>query len=297
MPRCSTLSAACAVILAATLVRADEPSATKHQLAYRFEPGQTLEYISEHTSTIFVQVGDAADTVSHTVESGKRYEVVSVDETGRAVLRPMIHYALLTADHQGQRVEWDSRSGEEAPEEFKGIDTTLNVALGTIEVTPSGVIKVVSLRGGAADASQLQEDHFDLFPTLPEEPIAVGESWKENFEVQILANQNLKKTVSMQRLLTLKSVEDGRAVIDVRTLILSPIRDPIEEGQLIQRTPSGTITLDIESGRLLSREMKIDKRVVGFQGPQTSLQVVGTRNESLAAEERAADRRESAQVQ
>lgn len=297
MLRGLTLSAACVVMLAVPAVPADEPAATTYQLAYRFEPGQTLEYVSEHASTIFVQVGDVADTVRHTVESGKRYDVASVDESGKAVLQPQIHYVRLTAEHQGQHIEWDSRSGEDAPAEFEGIEETINVSLGSVEVTPAGGITVVSVRGAPAGHSQLQEDHFDLFPTLPEEPIAVGDSWKENFEVQILANQNLKKTISMQRLLTLKSVENGRAVIDVRTLILSPIRDPIEEGQLIQRTPSGTITLDIESGRLLSREMKIDKRVVGFQGPQTSLQVVGTRNESLAAEERAVDRRESAQVQ
>jgi hypothetical protein len=39
--------------------------------------------------------------------------------------------------------------------------------------------------------------------------------------------------------------------------------------------------------------MKIDQRVVGFQGPQTSLQVTGTRNESLASEEKVAAAQES----
>lgn len=297
MLRVFTLSAAVLSCLSAGLTLGEEPSAATYRLAYQFEAGQTLEYVSEHASSIFVQVGDVADTVRNTVESGKRYEVVSVDEDGNAVLQPKIHYVRLTADHQGEHVEWDSRSREEAPAEFQSIADSLNAPLGTVQVSPAGAVTVVALRGSAADGAQLQGDQFDLFPTLPEQPITVGESWKENFEVQIHAQQNLKKKVSMQRLLTLKSVEKGRAVIDVRTLILSPIRDPLEEGQLIQRTPSGTITMDIETGKIISREMKIDKRVVGFQGPQTSLQVIGTRNESLAAEERAAGRRDSAQVQ
>ena len=289
-----SLFAACLLALIQA-VFAEDAARPTYQLSYRFEAGQTLEYVTEHASTIFVQVGDVAETARHSVESGKRYEVVSVDEAGTAVLEQTIHYARLTASQLDERIEWDSRSGEAAPLEFRQIAETLEVPLGKVHITPAGVITVMTVRGAKVNQAPLQDDHFDLFPTLPEQPIAIGESWKDNFEVEIIANQTLKKKVSMQRLLTLKSVENGRAVIDVRTLVLSPIRDPIEEGQLIQRTPSGTITLDIESGKLLSREMKIDKRVVGFQGPQTSLQIIGVRNKSLAAEERAA-RRESAQV-
>jgi hypothetical protein len=218
------------------------------------------------------------------------FRVQSVDTHGNAVIEAQIDYVKLTADHQGEHIEWDNRTGEEPPDDFRGIEATIGEPLGTVRICPNGQVTVISLRGTTAAGESESAAQFDLFPLLPDDPVAVGDSWKEDFEVQIMATPTLKKSVALQRLYTLKSVTDGKATIDVRTIILSPIRDPLEEGQLIQRTPSGTVVLDIAAGRLLSRELKIDKRVVGFQGPQTSLQVTGTRNESLASEERVATR-------
>lgn len=288
-------AAVCLLAWAVPHSAADDAPPT-YSLAYRFEPGQILEYTVENGSTIHVQVGDVADTVRHTSESGKVYHIASVDADGSALIEPEIDYVRLTADHQGQHVDWDSRTGDEAPAEFRDIVQTIGRSLGSVRVSPAGEVTVISLRGPAQDA-QLRDGHFDLFPRLPDGPIAVGDSWKETFEIEIMASPTLKKTVSLQRLLTLKSVEKGLASIDVRTVILSPIRDPLEEGQLIQRTPSGTLTFDIERGRLVRRELAIDKRCVGFQGPQTSLQVKGTRNESLAAEEKVAATNDEPQVQ
>ena len=72
--------------------------------------------------------------------------------------------------------------------------------------------------------------------------------------------------------------------------MLTPIQDPLEEGQLIQRTPSGSLRLNVAQGRMLERVMKLDNQVVGFQGAQSALHVVGMRQESLQSAEQAAVR-------
>ena len=267
------------VVVPSFRVSAQDQPKPPYELKYQFAAGQMLEYSVENTSSIFVQVGDVADTVKHDEELGKVLRIHSVDSAGNAVLQAQIDYAKLTADHQTDHIEWDSRSGEAPPDDFRYVAETINGPLGTVRVSPNGEVTVISVRGAAPGAEAESSAQLDLFPHLPDAPVAVGDSWKEPFDVEIMATPTLKKSVSMQRLYTLKSVENGKATIDVRTIVLSPIRDPLEEGQLVQRTPSGTVIFDIAGGKLLSREMKIDKRVVGFQGPQTSLQVRGTRNE------------------
>ena len=266
-----------------------ESSPQKHLLRYAFSAGEVLEYAVEKESTIDVQVGDAAGKVQHSSNSGKRYRILSVDENGSAELEVKIEFVVLKAQNGGTKYEWDSRLEEAPPDAFKGVQETIGRRLVKVRVSTTGDIVSLSFNqksGEITEPGALPNDaQWEVFPMLPKQPIAVGDTWKEPFEIQIQATPTLKKGVKMQRMYTLKSVENGRATIDVRTLVLSPIRDPMEEGQLIQRTPHGTLVLDIDQGRLIERDLRIDNRVVGFQGPQTSLEVVGIRRESLSSTE------------
>jgi hypothetical protein len=77
----------------------------------------------------------------------------------------------------------------------------------------------------------------------------------------------------MQRRYELKNVENGIATISLVTVPLSPLNDPFQESQLIQRKPSGTLKFDIEKGCLIDRQFKIDEQVVGHAGPGSALTV------------------------
>jgi len=258
----------------------------KYPLRLQFEPGAALHYTVGNESTIDVQVGTTSEKVSHSSESGRVLQSVKLNEDGSSVLEISIEYVNLAADNG--KIAWDSRSGQSPPAQFAGIDKTIGVPLMTITVAPSGAVIAAENNGKAADKAQLEATQFDLFPMLPANPVAVGESWTEPFKVEVLTSAKLPKSISLQRTYTLKSVNNGIAEIDVKTSVLTPIDDPLEEGQLIQRTPSGTLRLNIAQGRMLERVMKLDNQVVGFQGAQSVLHVVGTRQESLESAEKAA---------
>jgi hypothetical protein len=173
---------------------------------------------------------------------------------------------------------WDSADEAPAPAELRGVKGTIGTPLGTITITPLGKIVDAKQRGAGSAAQQVKEGQLDFLPLLPEDPVAVGESWKQEYTLDIaIETPPYKRPVTLQRKFTLLSVESGIATIDERTFVLTPPRDPMEEAQLLKRTPIGTFTIDIEKGRLIQRELKIDNRVVGFQGPQTEMKVVGTR--------------------
>ena len=76
-------------------------------------------------------------------------------------------------------------------------------------------------------------------------------------------------------------VEDEIATIRFRTSARTPVNDPDILRQIVQQTPSGLIEFDIKNGRMLSRSLKIDEKVVGAFGPQTLLDAQGEMTEKL----------------
>jgi hypothetical protein len=258
----------------------------KYPLRYQFQPGAALHYTVGNESSIDVQVGTESENVSHSSESGRVLQSLKINEDGSSVLEISIEYVNLTANNG--KISWDSRSGTEPPEQFNGIENTIGKPLMTITVAPNGAVTAAENNGKAYDKAQLEATQFDLFPLLPAEPVTVGESWTEPFKVDVLTSSQLPKSISLQRTYTLKSVSNGIAEIDVKTSVLTPIQDPLEEGQLIQRTPSGTLRLNIAQGRMVERVMKLDNQVIGFQGAQSVLHVIGMRQESLQSAEKAA---------
>ena len=75
----------------------------------------------------------------------------------------------------------------------------------------------------------------------------------------------------------------GVARIDMSYQVLSPINAHIE-AQLIQRQLTGTIRFDITQGRVVSQRMDVDKRVLGYAGPTSSMHYVMRMEESMMDE-------------
>ncbi|MBL8848043.1 MAG: hypothetical protein JNG89_00075 [Planctomycetaceae bacterium] len=280
------LLAPCCCLIALVLPTMTAADGPKHSLQYKFAADSALHYTVGNESTIDVQVSDTQEEVQHSSEAGRLLRTVSLNSNGSANLEVMIEYVNLSAGNSA--ISWDSRSGEPPPAQFQGIEKTVGRPLMIITVASTGEVIAAESDGKMADKSQLEAAQFDLLPLLPASPVAIGESWTEPFEVEVQTQAKLPRTISLQRLYTLRAIDNGIAEIDIRTNVLTPLQDPMEEGQLIQRTPSGTLRFDIARGRMLERIMKLDNKVVGWQGPQTTLHVVRTLQESLGSEEKAA---------
>ena len=53
--------------------------------------------------------------------------------------------------------------------------------------------------------------------------------------------------------------------------VLTPVDDPRLEARLLERIWNGEIRFDVEAGQIVGRRTAIDRRVVGFGGPQSSV--------------------------
>jgi hypothetical protein len=101
---------------------------------------------------------------------------------------------------------------------------------------------------------------------LPREAVAVGESWNVPNQITIES-----KLIDTRQHYTLKKVSNGIATIDVATQVLTPVNNPKIESKLVQLLTEGTIRFDIDAGRVLSQQLDLDKRVLGFNGDNSSL--------------------------
>ncbi len=277
-----TLTAA--TLLAASLNVVADDAQTGVLLQYKYQPGQTLYYSVVNGSHIVVQYDVNQHEVTHSSASVKHFRVVDVYDNGSAVLRLMIDRAYMRANQLGDVVVFDSASSEAPPEEFVGVAATVGRPWVDVTVSPQGeVLDVQPLISGIDDINISNEVQNNVLALLPEHEVQIGDTWEEEFtvNVQIDTMSRLQREIRMQRIYTLKSIENGRACIELRTVSLSPIRDPFQEGQLLQRSPTGLLMLDIASGTLISRVLQVDGEAVGFSGPQSCMTVGSSRVEEL----------------
>ena len=107
--------------------------------------------------------------------------------------------------------------------------------------------------------------------TLPDHPVRIGDSWNMPMDIDVVHTDGSTKKIETRQKFTLAKVSDDVATIDVDTQILTPIHDPSIEAQLIQRLSTGTVRFDIAAGRVLGQQLDLDRRVIGFSGPATSM--------------------------
>jgi hypothetical protein len=204
----------------------------------------------------------------------------------------------MKAEGDGKTIEFDSNHPGTPPAEFAQVTSTVGRAVADIKISPAGEISAIDLHehedSATAKGKSPDQKDFQVLTVLPEEPVAIGESWQETFEVSVvLEDSKLRRPVRLQRRYTLTSVTEGIAEIDLETIVLTPVTDPAEEAQLIQRTPSGMLKLDLDQGVIVSKSTRLDKQVVGFSGPGSKLKVLRLYSETLEATEEAAQRQVS----
>ena len=248
------------------------------QLAYRFETGAFSNYEVVNKSTITSQYQQLVETVSHETTARKQFRVVSIDEAGNATLEPVVQRVIMSAKFgSADPIVCDSDKPEDAPGQFKDVLKTINKPIARVQVTASGEMLKVTLLEGAPDgmtaAGGLNDPRLNFLTVLPKEPVGVGASWKDRFDVPVTIGQSgLKQPVTLQRNYEVTKLEQGIATISLKTTVITPVADPQIEVQLMQRALTGVLEFDTARGCVLSQRTIASKVVVGAFGPQSQAQ-------------------------
>jgi len=275
-------------------------------LKYQFHQGEQLRYQSRQQMTLEAQVGENHRLDVSQVRQVRRY---TVSDTNGDQTKLSMQFEDVWMQRQVDRepaVEFRStmKAGE-VPEVFKNVAHSLRGAAPVFRVTSTGrsvatavdatkdqktlaspVEPAAEPTGSSASttavtARDAASDPGSFLMLLPDAPISIGGTWKEEFQVQVRGGENLQLPVQILRTYRLETVEDGIAKVTFRSSVRTPLRGTVIRSQLIQATPSGSFLLDINRGRMLQREFRWNETVIGALGPESILSSHGTQTDEL----------------
>ena len=222
----------------------------------------------EHRALTETTMSETTQSVETMTDSTKTWTVVGVDAAGTATLEQTVDDVTMTSRTSDRgEVRWASGSGAEPPPGYELVPHSLGVPLVRMTVAADGrVLDRRELRPCPPAAT----GDLVVVP-LPDEPVEAGFEWTIPQEVVVEVPNGPRKAVRTRLRYRLESVKDGVATIAVDTTVLTPVDDPRLEARLLERIWDGTIRFDIERGRVVGRQTSIDRRVVGFGGPQSSV--------------------------
>ena len=268
-------AAACAATAPAGAVAADQPAV---RLEYRFRVGDRIDMQVAHRALTETTMNDTTQTVETMTDSRKTWRVTAVDVAGRATLEHSVDDVTMTSRTSDRgEVRWSSGDAADPPPGYEGVRQSLGVPLSRLVVDRDGrVVDRVELR----PCPPASTGDLVVVP-LPEEPVAAGAEWTIPQELVVEVPNGPRKAVRTRLRYRLEAVADGRATIRVDTTVLTPVDDPRLEARLLERIWDGEIVFDIEAGRVVSRRTSIDRRVVGFGGPQSSVRYKASLEETF----------------
>ncbi|MEY3458026.1 MAG: hypothetical protein RL215_1183 [Planctomycetota bacterium] len=284
-------------------------------LRYQFVPGQTLRYRSEQKMTLEAHVGQERRLDVSEVRQTRLFTVSSVTAAGGAELAMQFEHVWMRKQvDDGEPLDFDSgMKPSEVPEAFRSVAHSLRgnaprfhlTALGTTAARPelqqAGGVQSPNLpspveqdpadgaQSGRAPAIEqasssrgdASRDPGTFLMLLPEAPVKVGDTWKEEIPLTVRAGVDSTLQVSVLRTYRLDELTDETARISFRSSLRSPTRSTVIRSQLIQATPTGSFIFDRRRGVMLSREFRYSETVIGALGPESLLSSFGTQTETL----------------
>lgn len=270
----------------------ESEKAERFTFRYRFEKGRGLHYEVVQRSHIETSKAELRDTTDSATEIAKHLRVISVDDAGVALIETTIDAARMAVQFDDtEPITFDSRDGDDPPKQFRDLAARVGRPLARMKVSPRGELLSLTKLDGTRpnDKSQNAEAKGgeelgvtdNVLVEFPERALAVGDSWRQDFEVDVLVTKSLTRKAKLQRTFRLASVEDGLATIEFEIAILSIVRDPQISIQLLQRTPKGRITFDLNAGRIVSRTQTSHEQIFGPFGPGSEMLATAQRSERL----------------
>ena len=252
------------------------------RLTYKFQPNESLHLEYKQDMTMDIRHAELRRKMRSQTIAEKHLRVISVDADGNALVEPVIDRTRMTSRQDDDaESKFDSANAEDCPAEYRPLLATVGKPLVRIKFAPNGkLLQASGVNGGAAAAKDIEHDPtLNFLIVFPEQPVQVGETWKDEFEATVQLDRSLKQGVKLRREYRLLKLDGSRAEIELKTVCLTPLRDPKLEMQITSRLLSGNIVFDHQLGQIVSREMRIESQVINGIGLNTMVSTVMTQSE------------------
>jgi hypothetical protein len=272
-----------------------------YQLRYQFHRGETVRYKVVQLTATNTRVGgildkktnrptEVFDKVQTRSISTKAWKVVQVNDEGHATFVHTVEDVDMWSHIAGRKeVRYNSKTDAKPPKGYEGVAKNLGQTLATITIDSTGkVLKRVDKDGYSAIRGE------QIVDRLPPQPVRIGDQWFCPHEIIVADNDGRYQRIKTRKLYRLEKVSAGVATIHVQTQVLTPIHSPAIEAKLVKWLTEGNLKLDLDAGRVLSLELNLDKTVMGFAGPNSRMEYLARRTETLLpSQQQTAQRKET----
>ena len=215
----------------------------------------------------------------HTVS--QRHWDISEVSNGEATFDHIVDSVEMTQQQGDQdEIRWDSMSDEKPPSAFAIVAKQIGSKVSTIKINDQGQELTREDFGGTK--SKLGMGSLAL--ALPEQALAIGETWTVPREVKARTEDGEVKTIKIRELYRLEQVKTGIATLSIRSEPLTPMTQESIKAQVVQQLSDGEIKFDIDGGFMVRKELTWDEPVVGFQGPNSLMEYRARMTETFIEE-------------
>jgi hypothetical protein len=258
-----------------------KPKTKKYDLQYKLSRGDVLRYGVTHQAAIRSTIDQTTQAAQTKTDSVKAWKVTDVLPSGDIEFMNVVERVHMVNQLPDRKAaEYDSTRDKTPPPGFEDAARAVGVPLSSVRITPRGKILQRQLKVRHQGA----EDDAPIVLRLPDNPVAIGDTWDEPFNVLVKLQKGGNKSIETRRHHKLADVKDGIATIEVNYQVLTPI-DATVEVQIVQRLISGEVRFDIDKGQIVGQKMNVDKRILGFAGATSSVQYVMKMEEKLLKNE------------
>jgi hypothetical protein len=262
---------------AETVLPADGAPKQTYDLRYKAAIGDIFRYEVSHRASIRTTIDDSTQSVQTKTDSVKAWKINDVLPNGDIEFLTMVERVhMVNQLPDREPTDFDSQRDKTPPVGYEDAARSVGVPLSLVRISSNGKI----LRREVKLKRQNNEEDGPIALLLPEEPVALGDTWDEPFDLTVMLKTGGTKLIHTRRHFKLAKVESGIATISIDYQVLSPI-DAHIESQIVQRLLDGEARFDIEAGRIVGQRMEFDKRILGFAGATSSMHYVVRMEEKL----------------
>jgi hypothetical protein len=270
------------LLICCSSASAEEPTPTKadntaYKLVYKLALGDVLRFKVDHRASVRSTIEGTTQNVLTQTESIKAWKVTDVLPSGEIEFVNLVEQVKMKnklADRA--EMKYDSTVDKNPPPGWEDVAGSVGRPLSVIHMSPRGevIAREVKHHQPAADSEA------PIALLLPNKPVKIGDTWDEPRTATVKLQDGASRELKARRLYKLLKVSDGIAHIEVTYQVLSPM-DPVVESQLVQRMMKGVARFDIDRGRPVGQSFDVDKRVLGFAGPTSTMHYLMRMQEDL----------------
>lgn len=245
-----------------------EPDPEKVLLRYRFRKDEVLRWNVLQSLKIATTVRGKREDVESTSRSTKIWKVVKLDPDGTATFEYTVQDVDMHHFQTGRdTAKYNSRIDRTIPPNFSNLEGRIGVPLAHLAIDTLGETKYKS---SLREYSSKDLESRIVIP-LPKDPIAVGQRWSVPDPTEVKQPDGNYVKINVRQEFTLESLNNGIAKIKFRSDVLTPSLSPSVQARILDKYNEGHVLLDLDAGHIISQELRVDKRVTGFQGTSSNI--------------------------